>query len=161
MSVYNYSTGNGKKTSFNLYLSNTNVNSFTGENPWNETYIVNLRGVIDTGDFLKSYKVYICYNMYPGLNIGQTFYLRFTLGNSLCNTTDSLGRTANDILIFEERPSLVNRRSQCRFKDNAPLIIKSLNNIDFVNIRLLTLNDTQQTGGVRARQIMLRFEEYD
>jgi len=159
MSVYNYSTGNGKKTSFNLYLSNQNANSFTGVVPWNETYIVNLRGIIDTADFNKSYKVYICFSMHPGLFAGAIFYCRFTLGNSLYNNSDYLGRTATDILIFDERVSLPNRRSQCRFKDNAPLIIKSLNNIDFVNVKILNQNDAFQAGGARAKQIMLRFEE--
>jgi hypothetical protein len=165
MSVFNYNKGNDKqKTCFNLYLTNTNLSTFIKNNPlngdaFNITFTVNLRGVIDSADFSKRYKVYVNYEVVAGF-FGSANYARYTIGGNRLSNVTPTGETSGDVLLYEDYFYTSTRRTTIKWNDNAPLYVNSLYNVDFVKIEVLFGNNTQQFGGQGRRfAVILRFEE--
>ena len=153
MSVYNYSNSNGK-TSFNISFRSANTDTFTGL-VYNARYFVNLRGIIDTDDFSKSYKVYFSMNMFSngGTSIrSQIMTAKLQIGTNPINALIA-GReaiTSGIFMLFQNyyntnTPTLI-PSLHCRFIDNPPLILKNLYNTDYVNIVIQnTFNNHVQT----------------
>lgn len=172
MSVYNYSKSNGK-TSFNISFRSINTDSYTGASINNAKFFVDLRGIIDTDDFKKSYKVYLSFNLVGNGGTGLRNVIMTATLQIGTNPTNALlaGResiTSGKYMLFTNYYNSAAANigglalipySFCRFEDNAPLFLKNLYNTDYVNIILQNqINNYNQN----FRYVfILRFEECD
>lgn len=155
------SSTKGKK-SFNVVLNSSDTTSWTGIHQSQCTFRINPRGIVDTPDYGKDYKVYLNMVQLSGTPAEANYAMNLDIAGNKIQHVQAVGTTIKNthfILNMQNNGALqTSKRSVIETYDQGPIIVKGLNKLDYISV----LNMAGSTGSIAYLEnyvIILRFEE--
>lgn len=165
MSIKGYSISKGK-TKFQIHLSSTQSNNWSGVSDYDARYNVDLRNHIDVSDMNKAYNLYVNFRSNPSSepNPADLFALHLDIGNNMINAHSFReNATPHLILKCELVANVVSTDLYSVYCDstfNSPLYVKTLYNVDVIGVNLLKINPVQTVPwSATEYHMILHFEE--
>lgn len=151
----------GKK-SFNLVLNSSDTTSWTGIHQSQCTFRVNPRGILDTEDYGKDYKVYMSMQQAQGTPAEANYAMNLDIAGNRIQHIQAIGSTIKNthfILNMQNNGALqTGKRSIIEAYDQGPIIIKGLNKLDYISVS----NMSGASGNIAYLEnyiLIFRFEE--
>lgn len=151
--------------SFKLYFNNNNPTAIGIKS--NLKFPVDLSEVVSYEDFSKSYKVYLAVESTTGsssIGFSPCYLLDINIGSNFINGKSNLPvvrpRFKVPVDVIKLGVGSTINYMNARFRDNPPIILKSLYNVDYVEFKLFTINGIPLGAGFAIGvQYHLYFEE--
>jgi hypothetical protein len=163
MSIQGYSISKGK-TKFQIHLSSTQVNNYTG-NEFDARYTVDLRNHVDVSDMSKPYLCSVSFrtNGSDDPVLTDLYGLHLDIGSNSINAhAYKEGITPHTILKVESFSNggvdYVSVYSE--YQTNSPLFVKTLFNVDTIAVNVLKINGMETVAWPNTNyHMILYFEE--
>ena len=163
MSIQGYSISKGK-TRFQVHLSSTQTNNYTGSE-FDARYTIDLRNHVDVSDMSKPYNCYVCFrtNGSDAPVLTDLYGLHLDIGSNAINAhAYKEGITPHTILKVESFANggvdYVSVYSE--YQTNPPLFVKTLFNVDTIGVNVLKINGIETVAWANTDyHMILYFEE--
>ena len=151
----------GKK-SFNVVLNSSDTTSRTPTHQSRTTFFINPRGIVDTADYGKDYKVYMSMMQLSGTPAEANYAMNLDIAGCKIQHSQAVGTTikyTHFILNMQNNGALqTSKRSVIETYDQGPIIVKGLNKLDYISV-LLMAGSSGDIAYLENYVIILRFEE--
>lgn len=150
------------KKSFNLVLNSSDTTSWTGIHQSQAVFRINPRGIVDTQDYGKDYKIYLNMMQLYGTPAEANYAMNLDIAGNRIQHVQAIGSTIKNthfILNMQNNGALqTSKRSVIKTDEQGPIIVKGLNKLDYISVSLIA-GASGSIAYLENYVIILRFEE--
>lgn len=153
---------NKTKKSFNVVLNSSDTTSWSGNHQSKCTFRINPRGILDTEDYGKDYKVYMAMQQAQGTPAEANYAMSLDIAGCRIQHVQAVGSTISNthfILNMQNNGALqTSKKSIIEPYDQGPIIVKNLTKLDYIRVSFIAGSSGSQAY-LENYILIFRFEE--